>query len=128
MQDLPEALSGPIQINQMQETMKAESQLKGAANWFFWLAGLSLVNSAILLLGGGFNFVIGLGITQVIDGIAVALAKNYGSTIQVLAFAVNAGIAGLFVLFGVLGRKKQLWPFIVGMVLYALDGLIFHIF
>jgi hypothetical protein len=34
-------------------------------------------------------------------------------------------VAGVFVLFGVFATKKHLWAFIVGMILYALDGMFF---
>jgi hypothetical protein len=125
MQNIPEIPAGPGQPDLAQETMKAETQLKGAAGWFFWVAGLSLINSLVHLFGGNLNFAIGLGITQLIDGMAAELATDFGSMIQPAAFVINAGIAGLFVLFGVLGGKKQTWAFVVGMLLYALDGLLF---
>ena len=35
--------------------------------------------------------------------------------------------AGAVVLFGVFAHKRHLWAFVVGMVLIALDGLIFLI-
>lgn len=35
-------------------------QAKSGANWFFWIAGMSIFNSLIQLLGGSLNFVIGL--------------------------------------------------------------------
>ncbi len=37
---------------------------KSAANWFYWLAGLSLITSLITLAGGGWGFIFSLGITQ----------------------------------------------------------------
>ena len=45
----------------------------------------------------------------------------------VVAIALNALIAGMFILFGVFAHKGHLWSFVVGMILYALDGLIFAI-
>jgi len=38
---------------------------------------------------------------------------------------VNVIIAGFFVLFGFFSRKRATWAFIVGIVVYALDGLLF---
>src|SRR4051794_33834386 len=40
-----------------------EKQIKSGADWFFWIAGLSLVNSFVALSGKGWGFILGLGIT-----------------------------------------------------------------
>ena len=47
--------------------LKIESKFKSGASWFFWIAGLSIINSIILLAGGQWNFIVGLGVTQIID-------------------------------------------------------------
>jgi hypothetical protein len=46
------------------KTSELEGRMLGGANWFFWIAALSLVNSIISLYGGGWGFSIGLGFTQ----------------------------------------------------------------
>ncbi len=121
----------PEQIALIKENLRIENELKEGANGFFWIAGLSLVNSIILLAGGKWVFFIGLGVTQFVDGISMAIAAGMGSSVEtiirIVAFAVDIGIAGIFVVFGVLARKRYKWVFILGMILYALDGLIFLI-
>jgi hypothetical protein len=116
------------QIN-LYDVVKLENQLKGGANWFYWIAGLSLVNSLVILFGGSLNFIVGLGITQVVDGIIAGIVLEVPSSmstiVQVVGFVIVVTIAGVFVLFGFLGRKRYQWALIVGMVLYTLDGLIF---
>jgi len=115
----------------VEEKVKTENIFKGSASNFHWIAGLSLVNSIIQLMGGNWSFFFGLGITQLIDGISRALAHNIGGNastiIQIVAFLLNVSIAGIFVMFGVFAQKQQKWAFIVGMILYALDGLLFLI-
>lgn len=117
------------EITVLQSRLKATNQLKGGASWFYWIAGLSLINSLIVLAGSEWNFLIGLGLTQVIDAIAKILSTGISGTagliITALAFILDLGVAGLFVLFGWLAKKHYAWPFIVGMILYALDGVIF---
>ena len=112
--------------------LKLQSQLVGGANWFFWIAGLSLLNSVILIAGGNWRFVIGLGITQFVDGFVHALTSEIepqaAMVFKVLGFIVALGIAGIFVLFGALARRRHRWSFIVGMVLYALDGFLLLFF
>lgn len=110
--------------------LKLETRFLAGANWFFWIAGLSVVNAVILAAGGEWNFVVGLGITQLLGGIAHALAQEMGggaagTVAQAFALVGSVVAAGLFVLFGVLARKRYGWSFIVGMVLYGLDGLLF---
>ncbi len=108
---------------------KAQKQLKSGASWFFWIAGLSLVNSAIFLFGGEWNFILGMGITQVFDGMAMALGSELGSeaawVLKGVAFLLDLGAAGLFAFFGYFARKGAKWSFLIGMVLYTIDGLIF---
>jgi hypothetical protein len=98
----------------------ASARVRVSARWFYWIAGLSLINSAVVIFGGSFHFVVGLGITSVVD----ALTKQAGSTGIVLDLIINGFVAGLFVLFGSCGSKAQKWAFFVGMGLYALDGLL----
>lgn len=106
-----------------------EDQVVKSAKWFFWIAGLSVINSLLLLSGGKWNFVIGLGITQVIDTIAVSVAADSAANLDIFiksaAFVVDLIIIGVVVAFGVFAKKMQKWGFITGMTLYALDGLIF---
>ena len=117
-------------------TAEAEEQTKvllkkhrNGSGWFFWIAGLSLVNSAIMLTGFDWGFVIGLGLTQIIDGIAMAIAEELGgqsmTVMAVIAFICDAIIAGSVVLWGVLARKHYRWAYVTGMILYGIDGLIF---
>jgi hypothetical protein len=90
------------------------------ARWFYWIAGLSAINTIVSLSKGGFYFVAGLGITQVFDGLAASMHSG-GATIGLL---LNALVTGMFVLLGVFACKGQSWSFIIGMILYAADGLL----
>ncbi len=126
---MQDASISPAQMTWVQERLKVENQFKNGASWFFWIAGLSIVNSLAYYAGVSWSFVIGLGVTQFIDGFAGALARRGGSNaglfFTILGFVLDLLIGGLFIVFGLLGRKKYRWAFIVGMVLYALDALIF---
>ena len=96
---------------------------RNGGGWFFWIAGLSLINSVVIHTGGNFNFVIGLGLTAISD----TVLHSVGSFGQILAFLVDAIVLGLFVFFGVFARKGKIWAFITGMVLYALDAVIYAV-
>jgi hypothetical protein len=97
---------------------------KSGANWFYWIAGLTLITSLITFFGGGIRFLIGLGATQFIDGVAAALATELGSAVQVVGLLLDVIVAGMFILFGYLAGKKMLWVYMLGMVVFLLDGLL----
>ena len=102
-----------------------EAQLNRGSNWFFWIAGLSLINSITFLMGSEGAFVIGLGITQIIDGIVMEFWEDAGFVPRIIAFGLDVIAASFVVMFGILGRKRLRWALIVGMSLYAVDGLLF---
>ena len=97
-----------------------EAHLKSGASWFYWIAGLSLINSIVAFTGSDWRFILGLGITQMFD----ALGHDIGSAGKAVVLALDLVAAGACVCFGVFAHKRHLWAFVVGMVLFALDGLI----
>jgi len=107
------------------EKMKIENKLKSGANWFFWIAGLSFINSILFLCRGKWNFIVGLGITQFVDVIGLELVKSIGNAAYIIACALSAIAAGIFIFLGIFARKKCTWAFVAGMLAYALDGQVF---
>jgi hypothetical protein len=97
---------------------------KSGANWFYWIAGLTLITSIMSLLGGGWRFFLSLGTTQLIDAIAYATAGELGDATKVIAIVLDIFITAMFVGFGVLANKRQFWAYIAGMVVFLLDGVV----
>jgi hypothetical protein len=126
------ALPPDGQMAVLETKMRTEARVRSGANWFYWIAGLSLVNSVSTLFGGGLSFVLGLGATQIIDAIAFGLKEGLDAQtagiVTAVAMVMNISLAGIFVLFGIFANKHRRWAFIAGMVLYVLDGVIFVIF
>lgn len=114
--------TAPATVNNAATVAQATAlaRVRTSARWFYWIAGLSLINSAVVIFGGSFHFVVGLGVTSVVD----AFARQTGNTGVVLDLIINGFVAGLFCLFASFAGKAQKWAFLVGMVLYALDGLL----
>jgi hypothetical protein len=103
--------------------MAKQTQLvQSGANWFIWIAGLSLVNSVLFAIGSNWAFFLGLGATQFVDAFGKEIIT--GTTGQVLALAVDLVIAGIFVGLGLVSRSGAMWSFIVGIVLLVLDALL----
>lgn len=108
--------------------VELEKRFKSGASWFYWVAGLSLVNSVVALFGGEWGFIFGLGITQMVDAAVAVLAEETVETtniVRVVGLAVNAGVVGVVALMGWLARRGHRWVFVVGLVLYAGDALLF---
>ncbi len=112
----------PEQEKRIREKLGRENNFKSGANWFYWIAGLSVINSIVYVTGGSLSFVIGLGATQLVD---VIVRQMIGANSAPISLAIDIFIAGIFVFFGVFSNKGRQWAFIAGMVLYTIDGLLF---
>jgi hypothetical protein len=118
----------PQQLVLLQNKIALQNKMKNGINWFFWIAGLSIINSVIFIAGSSLNFVMGLGVTQFVDAFINLMMEDSGLTgisiLHLAGFGIDIMIAGIFVVFGVLGRKKHRWAVITGMVLYTLDAIL----
>ncbi|PKQ37269.1 MAG: hypothetical protein CVT59_08505 [Actinobacteria bacterium HGW-Actinobacteria-1] len=103
---------------------RQEALITSGANWFFWVAILSVVNSTVYVLGAKYSMLVGLSSSLM----AVAYLGAFGGVGKVFAMLAALVIAGIFALFGVFARKRQKWAFLVGLILYAIDGGIFLAF
>jgi hypothetical protein len=111
--------------------LSLQEQGRRGANWFYWVAGLSLVNSLLTHLGGNIRFVVGMGVSSAADSIAAIGAKEHPAQAAIframaIAFAVLA--SAIVVLFGWLANRRYIAFFAIGMVLYLLDGLLLLLF
>jgi hypothetical protein len=96
---------------------QSEPEVMSGASWFWWIAGLSLVNSIMTHSGSDTGFIIGLGFTLVAD--------NIFAEYKVVAFIVDALAIATILGLGFFARKGHFWAFVVGMVLYTLDAGIY---
>ena len=117
MATAPSPVNQPAQDAQR---LAAEHKLVGAAKWFYWIAGLSVINAGLILSGSNWHFLLGMGI---IDAVA-AVGGQTGRGGTVAAIFITAFITGICALFGSLALKKHAWVFWLGMALYALDGFL----
>jgi hypothetical protein len=92
---------------------QANPAIVRGARWFWWVAGLSLVNTVLSHSGSQINFVIGLGFTLVVD----ALLKN----LILVALVIDALAIGFSFGVGWFAGKGRFWAFVVGAIAYAGD-------
>ena len=101
------------------ELAELERRVKSSGSWFYWIAGLSLINSIAAMSGSGF-FIVGLSVTLLLDSFLQGVVGNA----RAIGLLLNVIVSGVFVLFGVFACKRHVWAFIVGMLLYAGDTLL----
>ena len=116
-----QAVSLPDQPLDAAEMEDLDKKIKTGGAWLYWIAGLSIVNSVIVLTGSNWGFVLGLTLTQ---GIDFVIATEFGWAARIFALVLDLAIAGLFIALGVFARRRQTWPFVAGLVLYGVDTLL----
>ena len=90
------------------------------ANWFFWLAILSVINTLIVYQYQTPNTPIALAITQWLDGTSGGLSP----TMSTRSLVINLLIAGALAVFGLLARRGSDLAFVLGIFLYAVDAML----
>jgi len=117
----------PPAIKKAMENMPPEKAYKSASSNFYTIAGLSFVNSVLAVLGMSFVFVVGLGITQLVDAIMYIIKTNQPSQSLILTFVgllLDFGVCVAIAVLGYFTSKGENWALIVGMILYALDSIL----
>jgi hypothetical protein len=115
----------------MSEAARLGRVANGGISNFYWIAALSTINTVIDLFNGSIHFVIGLGLTQLIDAFASEFVKQLPEiaiAFRGVQLVLDFILIGLFALFGFLGLKGKRWAVVTGMVLYALDALLMLLF
>jgi len=93
------------------------SSVLHAADWFFWLAILSILNSLVVFYYQTPNTPIALGITQWIDG----TSGVFNGAMTAGELLTNILIAGVLAAFGLMARRGSDIAFVVGIFLYVID-------
>ena len=106
------------------ENADLAAKYRSGANWFYWIAGLTIVTSIMSYTGADWRFLISLGTTQLIDALANVMSAELGGAPKIVALVLDLILTGVFVVFGVLANKKFLWAYILGMAVFVIDGLV----
>jgi len=91
--------------------------VQSAARWFWWIAGLSLVNAVLFHSGSDATFVVGLAMTMMAS---IVFAQNLP-----VAIALAGACVGFYFLMGLYAQRRQLWAFYLGLGAYVVDALIY---
>jgi hypothetical protein len=91
--------------------------VQASARWFWWIALVSLVNAMLAMSGAKPIFVMGLGLTTVLEGM---LEVN-----KVTGFGITVAVLGLFAFLGLQGTRGKRWAFAVGIAIYTFDAFLY---
>jgi len=94
-------------------------RVENGGRWFYWIAGLSAINFALFALGSGTGFALGTAIDWFLRGMLEELADPS------FAWIAHVGVIAFFAFLGLRATAGAQWAFIVGGLVYAVDGLIF---
>jgi hypothetical protein len=114
------APSGPTPVQVAEARNRALT--RSGARWFYWIAGLSIVNSLLFITGAKLTFLVGLGMADAANAIAQTASKDGSGLVIALAFDVL--LAGGFIGLAYMAEKAARWAFIVGLIVYGLDALL----
>lgn len=115
MTDSTLAAGAPRRPSTVAELAQALPAVARGARWFWFIAGFTAVNMVLDLSHSGTNFVVGLGFTLLANALLAAGA----------ALAVNVLLIGLFALVGLQARQGQAWAFVLGILVYGADALVY---
>lgn len=107
--------------SQLANRMAIQRTAKNGANWFYWICGLSILNTIIYSFGGKMSFIFGLGATNLTDVFIGELFDN-PAFIQIV---VSVALSSIYIICGYFANKGFKAAFIVGAVLYILDAIIY---
>ena len=96
---------------------EAQRAVRRSATWFWWLGGLSLINSVATAMDLKYRMILGLGFTQALDGL---FAPE-----EAIHLVLVLALVGLFFLFGYYARGLSMSWYGSGMLIYGVDTLIF---
>ena len=107
------------------ENEQQAAQVRSGANWFYWIAVLSAINSLMYVFGSTVSFLAGLGFTQLADGfVDVAIENGVPTAVKGVAIAFDFILVAVFAFFGYYANKRSSAAFAVGIGIYVLDGLL----
>lgn len=106
----------PKELDETQEKL-----FKSSSEWFYWVAGFSIVNSVLIISGADVSFLCGLGVTQIIDILFSSIQDELATTIGLF---ITMFFAFVFAVCGFFARKRWGWAFILGILFYGIDLLV----
>jgi hypothetical protein len=104
-------------------TTALESHVKSSASWFYWIAALTMIGVVVELCGTDFSFILSLCVPTVFA--AVAHDSHWSATGNAIVIVSSLIVCGVFAWIGLRAGKGSRAAFMIGMVFYGIDTLIY---
>ena len=95
-------------------------RMRRGAGWFLTIAILSGVNSVLQIFEAKIRFMFGLGVTQLVDG----MARGMGQSGTIVIVVIDALFVVMLILCSRWAKTGSQGAFLGGMIAYALDGVL----
>ncbi len=95
-------------------------RMRRGAGWFLTIAILSGVNSVLQIFEAKIRFMFGLGVTQLVDG----MARGMGQSGTIVVVVVDGLFVVMLILCSRWAKTGSQGAFLGGMIAYALDGVL----
>jgi hypothetical protein len=99
------------------QQLQLAHRVNRGANWLYWIAGLTAVNSLAALGELNFGFSLGLGLTMLIDA-------TLGHASRVAAIGLDVAIVGVWIGLGLWAKRLSAIAFWLGIAFFAADALL----
>ena len=111
--------------NEMSEVESLVAMRGKGASWFFWIVGLSIINTIIASFGSDSGFSLGLATTLLSDGLASeSIKEGSAGSARFIALFFDLLVFAFYAFCGVKAMRGASWAFVLGLVFFALDTLI----
>lgn len=101
------------------------ASVDNSAGWLTTICVLSLLNSGAAWFELEFSFFFGLGATQFVDGIGIALAADhpaYALPLRAVTGLISVSFSLLFLLFGSQTKKRREWALLCAILIWTGDS------
>ena len=111
----------PFNVSTTGEEVELEARRNKGANWFYWIVGLTLVNTIVSFTGIDWSFSLGASAAIIAD---VFATMNGTATARALAIGFDVVIIAFYAMCGVMAMRGATWAFVLGLIFFALDSLL----
>ena len=111
----------PFTVSTTGEEVALEAQRNKGAGWFYWIVGLTIINTIIVMSGSDFSFSLGATATLFAN---VFARESHSSSAHLFAIIFDVVVVAFYAMCGVMGGRGATWAFILGLIFFALDSLL----
>ena len=118
----------------LDQARRLQAAARRGADWFFWIAGLSVINSVVSLINvhGMLPYIFFspqlLGNNLASSIVQLLGIGNWGPGLNLVVQGFSLLLAALFAGLGLLARRQKRWAVMAGLALYAADSVLMLIY